>query len=46
LSSEAAVALALVTPQLEMTPEGGAPSLTVVGAYEDTVQADETGAPP
>jgi predicted ATPase len=45
LSSEAAVALALVMPQLEMTPEGGGPSLTVVGAHEDTVQADETGAP-
>jgi tetratricopeptide (TPR) repeat protein len=46
LSSEAAVALALVMPQPEMTPDGEAPSLTVVGTPEDAMQADETGAPP
>jgi predicted ATPase len=46
LSSEAAVALALVMPQTEMTPKGRGSSLTVVGAHKDTVRADETGAPP
>jgi predicted ATPase len=46
LSSEAAVALALVMPQMEMTPKGRRSSLTVVGAHKDTVQADEPGAPP
>ncbi len=46
LSSEAAVALALVMPQPETAPDGEAPALTVVGTHEEAVQADETGAPP
>ena len=46
LSSEAAVALALVLPQPEAAPDGGAPSLTVVGTHQHDGQPDGTGSPP